>query len=260
MAFLLKANKNLLNQVIFCLIGLIINSLPEGASQLKPWPSFWEVKINLFIKGNYLLFDQNRSLEGCYHGQFRWQGLLEPDEPDLILYHWQTEVLSWEVLEKEKKGDKETAFSRSSNPPRLKVGTFLREDEAFWLDFFLEDPSDSFSPSQIKRKLILPASFIRNLIVNGLRYNDFLKGGSNKIFVPIKEMAKPEFHQNFSWKWSYPPSYPKLHLNEFGEEHEVNVTVQIKSHYKKTPLFKPGDENGHKLPVAIGGLNGYRSG
>lgn len=220
-------------QIIFYFILFGANPFVARFFQSQPRPLFWEVRLNLHIKGNYLVYDQNRRLEGSYSGHFRWQGLMEPDEPDIILYHWPTEVLSWEVLEKEKKEDREMTVSRSSNPPQLKVGTFLRQEEAFWLDFVLENPADSSSPPPIESKIIWPASFIRNLIVNGLRYNDYLKNGSNKIAVPVNEMTKSEFRRNFSWKWSYPADYPSLNLNELGTEYEVEIELYIKSHYKK---------------------------
>lgn len=215
-----------------------MDAIAASFFQSRPNPLFWEVRFNLYIKGNYLFYDQDRNLEGSFQGHFRWLGLMEPDEPDIILYHWQTEVVSWEVSEKEKKGDREMTFSRSSNPPHLKVGTFLRQEEAFWLDFVLEPPLDSFSPFPIESKIIWPASFIRNLTVNGLRYNDFLKSGSNKISVPVKEMTKPEFRRTFSWKWSYPSNYPRLDFKEFGTEHEVEITLYIKSHYEKSLLIQ----------------------
>lgn len=237
----------------------MVNSISANIFQSRPKPLFWEVRLNLYIKGNYLFHDQSRNLEGSYSGHFRWQGLMEPDEPDIILYHWQSEVVSWQVSEKEKREDQEMTVSRSSNPPQLKVGTFLRQEEAFWLDFILENPPDSFSPSLIEPKIILPASFIRNLIFNGLRYNDYLKNGSNKISVPVNEMNQPELRRNFSWLWSYPSNYPHLDLNELGTEHKVDVELYIKSHYKKTLRFTPEDDNGHKLRATICGLNGYKS-
>jgi hypothetical protein len=206
-----------------------------GFSQSRPKPLYWEIKLNLTLKGSYLFSDKDRSVEGTFRGHFLWQGLLEPDEPDIILYHWQTETLSWEISEKEKREGKETNVPCSLKPPRFKVNVFLREGEVFWLDLLLEKEAASFPSSEFEHQLILPASYLRDLVVTGLRYNDYLQEGSNKISLPVKEMTGPEYRQNFSWKWSYPRSYPRLNLNELGTEHEVKIDLHLRAHYKKKP-------------------------
>lgn len=221
--------------LIWWLIWLASWLTAAGLSQFRPEPLYWEIKLNLVLKGSYFFSDQERSIEGTFRGHFLWQGLLEPDEPDIILYHWQTETLSWEISEKEKKEGRETNISSSLKPPRFKVNAFLREGEVFWLDLLLEKEASTFSSSEFEPQLILPASYLRDLVVNGLRYNDYLRAGSNKISIPVKEMTRPEYRQSFSWKWSYPPSYPRLNLNELGEEHEVKIDLHLKAHFKKRP-------------------------
>lgn len=243
------------------LFFILLASWLTAASLSQSWPRplYWEIKLNLTVKGSYLFSNKDRNVEGTFRGHFLWQGLLEPDEPDIILYHWQTETLSWEISEKEKKGGKETNVPCCLKP-WFKVNAFLREGEVFWLDLLLEKEASIFSPSEFESQLILPASSIRNLVVNGLRYNDYLRAGSNKISIPVKEMASPEYRQSFSWKWSYPRSYPRLNLNEFGEEHEVKIDLHLKAHFTKKPSVRPGDGNGHKLPEATCGSDGCKSG
>jgi len=224
-------------QLIFLILSFIwiaSSWTTAGFSQSGPKPLYWEIKLDLILKGSYLFSDKERSIEGNFHGHFLWQGLLEPDEPDIILYHWQTETLIWEISEKEKREGKETNVPCSLKP-RFKVNAFLREGEVFWLDLLLEKEASTFSPSEFETQLVLPASYLRDLVVNGLRYNDYLQAGSNKISIPVKEMNRPEYRQSFSWKWSYPRSYPRLNLNELGEEHEVKIDLHLKAHYKKKP-------------------------
>jgi len=230
-----------------------------GFSQSRPRPLYWEIKINLILRGSYLFSDKDRNVEGVFRGHFLWQGLLEPDEPDIILYHWQTETLSWEISEKEKREGKETNIPCSLKP-RFKVNAFLREGEVFWLDLLLEKEASTFSPSEFEPHLVLPASYLQNLVFNGLRYNDYLQAGSNKISIPVKEMSRPEYRQSFSWKWSYPRSYPRLNLNELGEEHEVKIDLHLKAHFEKKLSLRPGDGNGHKFPGATCGSDGCKSG
>lgn len=201
-------------------------------SATKPQALFWEVKLNLFLKGSYSFQQADRYLEGYYRGHFRWQGLIEPDEPDVILFQYQNERISWEIMEREKRKDQEISFHRSSLAPELKVEAFILEGEAFWLDFFMESFPIPFSWPTPRQNLILPASFIKEQVINNLRYNDHLRAGSNKIFIPLKGLAQPEFRQNFFWKWSYPANYPQLGSHELGSEHEVLVELIIKSRHK----------------------------
>ncbi|MCX7973458.1 MAG: hypothetical protein N3B16_03050 [Candidatus Aminicenantes bacterium] len=202
-------------------------------SLIKQKPLFWEIKLNLSLKGRYSLHQAIQTIEGNFHGHFRWLGLIEPDEPDVILFQWQSEVISWEMVEKEKRKNQEIGTFHSTFAPKLKVEAFIRQDDAFWLDFFLEGLSIPFSQPEPEQKLILPSSFIKDQIINDLRYNDHLKAGSNKIFIPLKEMNQPEYRQNFSWKWSYPPDYSILSSIKSGTEHEVQGELFIKAHFKK---------------------------
>lgn len=201
-------------------------------SSIRPEGLFWEVNLNLFLKGSYACQQDDRYFEGYYRGHFRWQGLIEPDDPDVILFPYQCERVSWEIIEKEKRKGQEIFSHQPSLAPELKVEAFILEGEAFWLDFFMESFPIPFSLPDPRQKLILPASYIKEQRINNLRYNDYLKVGSNKVFIPVKGLAQPEYRQTFFWKWSYPPHYPHLGTHELGTEHEVVVELVIKSRYQ----------------------------
>ncbi len=195
-------------------------------------PRFWEVSLNIQVEGTYACRQDGRQLEGTFAGFFCWEGLMEPDEPDVILYHLRTDVRSWEVKEKEAGSSVSSGFLPvASDPPVLTVTTFLRRGDLFDLHFFI---SSFFVPLSLSRpgcRLIMPASSGQDLRNQNVRYNDYVFEGSNRVAISADELFSRESHHTITWSWRFPPDGLRKEVQEFRSEHRVRVKLEIKPRF-----------------------------
>lgn len=195
-------------------------------------PRFWEVSLNIQVEGNYSCRLEGRQLEGIFSGSFRWEGVMEPDEPDVILYHFRTHVLFWEVKEKETSGQVSSGFLPvASDPPGLAVTTFLRQGDLFDLHFFIKSFSTPLSSTRPKYRLIMPASFGQDFRGESVRYNDYVFDGSNRIAVSAKELFTRDLSQIITWSWRFPRQPSSEQGEEFRTEHRVKVELNLKRRF-----------------------------
>lgn len=222
-------------------------------------PRFWEVSLNIQVEGNYSCRLEGRQLEGIFSGSFRWEGVMEPDEPDVILYHFRTHVLFWEVKEKETSGQVSSGFLPvASDPPGLAVTTFLRQGDLFDLHFFIKSFSTPLSSTRPKYRLIMPASFGQDFRSESVRYNDYVFDGSNRIAVSAKDLFTRDLSQIITWSWRFPRQPSSEQGEEFRTEHRVKVELNLKRRFtisEKTAFLTGGfllTQFGPKWLLSIG--------
>ncbi len=223
--------------LLLCLALFSSFSFAHGLN-LKP-PCFnpqvvrwWEVIFELSLEGSYFCRLEGRVIDGNFKAVFLWEGLMEPDEPDVILYHLSSRALLWEAKEKETDGftSRETDFS-SHAPPRLAVKSLIRQDDYLLLDFRVESLGIPLSWPQPLYQLLLPSSSIPEQKQPGIRYNDYLDEGSNRLAIPVKEIARQVYEENFSWSWNFSPDLSPFERKHFKTEHRVKARVRIKPHF-----------------------------
>jgi len=213
-------------------LGLASPTASATPSSPGQTPRFWQIILELQLEGTYCWHQENHTFQGAFSGAWRWQGLMEPDEPDVILFHLETEVLKWEVKEKDLvAGQERAALVSSSSPPRFRVGSFLRQADAFYLDFFLEPIAIPLGLPAPPHRLFLPASASQDLRWEQMRYNEYVSHGSNWVVVPAKEICGRDYEKNFAWSWTFPHIYARPASPDLTSEHQVKLILQIKPRY-----------------------------
>lgn len=214
-------------------LGFASRTPSEIPSSPEQAPRFWQITLELQLEGTYCSRQENHTFQGAFSGAWRWQGVMEPDEPDVILFHLETEVLKWELREKDLVAGKERAvLVSSSSPPRLKVDCLLRQADAFYLDFFLEPLAIPVGVTTPHHRLLLPASASQDLQWERMHYNEYVSHGSNWVVVPAKEIYSQDYEKNFSWSWTFPPGSVLPESSELTSEHQVKLILRIKAHFK----------------------------
>jgi hypothetical protein len=174
-----------------------------AASTLGPsaWPSWWEVRFHLTAKGDYTVKDSKTTYSGEFLFRAQWEGTMERDGADFLLYYTGTEPQAWEVREKASLPgvihvltEKETV-----EKPRLRLNYILRQGADVLFDFSVGGIKIPLGTSPEKFNLILPRSEQR--AGGGDTYSAFVRKGKNQISIDEQDLGKRPLEKSFSWEW-----------------------------------------------------------
>jgi len=172
-----------------------------GAPRLLPRPQWWEIRLALTVRGDYTV----RELETTFAGEFEfralWEGTMERDGVDFLLYHTKTEAPHWEIREKAARPNATRILTEkeTAEKPRLRVNYIMRQDRELRFDFEVEGIRIPLDSSAEKFDLVLPRS--KESSGEGAGYCDSISKGSNLIAIGDDALARDRLERSFSWEW-----------------------------------------------------------
>lgn len=184
--------------------ALLILGLPPALplSRQAPGPAWWEARLILAVKGEYVLRGGGAPVSGEYAFRARWEGRLEPDGDDFLLVHLKTEVLEWSLKEISGPAGATTFLTDPDAPrPALRLNYVLKDGRDVEFDFDLEGIPVPLHASPLKVVLELPRSSGRDVDPPGQGYDDFVRRGSNRIALPAADFGRRAPKRAFFWEW-----------------------------------------------------------
>jgi hypothetical protein len=172
-----------------------------GAPRLLPRPPWWEIRLALSVRGDYTVKCLETTCAGEFELRAQWEGAMEQDGVDFLLYHTRTDVPHWEVREKAARPNATRILTEKETVerPRLRVNYIMRQDRELRFDFEVEGiriPLDSFPE---KFDLVLPRS--KELSGEGAGYCDSISKGNNLITIGDDALDRGRLERSFSWEW-----------------------------------------------------------
>jgi hypothetical protein len=183
---------------ILPLLGLAAAVLTLNPSQKSPW---WEVRFALAVHGNYTVREPGAGFTGDFVYKAHWEGAMETDGPDFLLYATKAEVQSWEIREKASLPGSTRILTQKDVPgePRLRVTYILRQDQKLRLYFEVEGFVIPLHTSPEKYELVLPSS--KEPAGLGSAYDGSVKKGTNTLWIGEEDLAKATLEKSFAWEW-----------------------------------------------------------
>jgi hypothetical protein len=218
--------------------GVLQGALPflwlfttAGAPRLLPRPPWWEIQLALSVRGEYTVRDLGTTFTGEFEFRAQWEGTMEQDGVDFLLYHTKTDVLHWEIREKAARPkptliltEKETA-----EKPQLRVNYIMRQDRELHFNFEVEGIRIPLDASPEKFDLVLPRS--RELSGEGASYCDSISKGSNLIAIGDDALDRGRLERSFSWEWKRQAWTAREKGAVFvAGSHKAGVTVTLIRH------------------------------
>jgi hypothetical protein len=185
-------------RVILPAFGLLFAASDPGTS--GP-PSWWEIRLHLTAKGQYTV----KELETTYSGEFlyraQWQGTMERDGADFLLYYTTMEPQAWELREKASPPGAARVMTEKETreKPRLRVNYVLRKGADILFDFEVAGFPIPLNPSADKFDLVFPRSRERAAAED--TYGRFVVKGKNLVSVDEQDLGKRPLERSFSWEW-----------------------------------------------------------
>jgi len=182
--------------LLLCLLALAWAPRPYAP---QPW---WEVRLELTVRGDYAVRGPAESCSGEFECRARWEGTLEPDGDDFILFHARADVPAWRIRETPDPPDAGEVLTELSVPakPRLKVNYIIRQDEEVRVSFALEGIDVPLRDSQGKFPLVMPRS--KGSSAAEEEYGKCISDGDNLIAVDDKGLEQKLLEKSFSWDWT----------------------------------------------------------
>lgn len=209
--------------LFFILLGtLSAVSFPDRS----PGPRLWSIRVELKVKGGYTYDGPRRTYKGDFLYNAAWNGVLEKDGDDFILFHDRLEPLAWEIEEKDPDCENSPPLETENLPrrPEFRMIYVLGEDKHLRLYFTVDGFRVPLRDSDEKFDLILPCSL--KDAQDPSDYRDSLIKGCNDVSFARSSIRKGPFHKAFQWTWKryLPPAEKGLVRSQF---HEVEVLVSI---------------------------------
>jgi hypothetical protein len=186
-------------------VAWVVLGLPGAFSFPRPslHPTWWELRLTATVKGGYTLKGGNTPVSGEYTCRVRWEGSLETDGDDFLLYHFKTEILEWRLAERTARPGGESLLEEKDADvkPALRLNYVLKDGPDVEVDFDLMGIPVPLHPSPVKVTLEFPSSELRRPLIAGPSYIDFVTRGSNRIVIPGSDLRRKAAERTFSWEW-----------------------------------------------------------
>lgn len=202
-----------------------------GATRLHSGPPWWEVRIDLAVRGEYTIKDFGATFAGEFACRTRWHGSMEPDGPDFLLYHTTTDVPEWEIVEKAALPNATRIVTQKADAqkPRLRVNFIIRQGGDLRFDFEVDGIRIPLSDSPEKFELILPRS--KECFGEGTGYGDSISKGNNLVSIGAEGLESGHAEKSFSWEWKRQHWIVREKGAAFvAGSHKVTVTVTLIRH------------------------------
>lgn len=184
---------------------LLLLGLPGAGSFSRPSPrsTWWEVKLTVAVKGGYTFKGGGAPVSGEYTCRARWEGSLEVDGVDFLLYHLRTEVLEWRLAEKTARPGGESVLEEKDRTvkPALRLNYILKDGPDIEIDFDLMGIPVPLHDFPVKVALELPSSEVRRPRLLGSSYTDHVSRGSSRVVIPGSDLERRAAERTFSWEW-----------------------------------------------------------
>ena len=207
----------------FCLAVSVLTSSPR--------PTWWEVRLVVNIRGEYTVKVGGATFSGEYAYGALWEGTMEKDGQDFLLYHIRTEPQKWEVREKATQANAVRTLTEKdiTAKPALQMKYILREGGELVFDFDVTGIPIPLAPAAEKFDLVLPCS--RGHTDQGAVYSLFLARGDNRVAVPDDRLERRSDERSFSWEWKRQQWALRDDATLFvSNRHKAEALVTLKSH------------------------------
>jgi hypothetical protein len=213
------------------LVVLLFLAAAGGAARLHPGPPWWEVRIDLAVRGEYTIKDFGVTFAGQFSGRTRWHGSMEPDGPDFLLYYTTADVPEWEIVEKTALPNATRIVTQKADTqkPRLRVNYIIRQGDDLRFDFEVDGVLVPLSDSPEKFKLVLPRS--KECFGEGTGYGESISKGNNLVAMGAEGLESGHAEKSFSWEWKRQHWTVREKGAAFvADFHKVTVTVTLIRH------------------------------
>lgn len=169
--------------------SLLPGLLPVGASGTTG--EMWQVSLIISVSGTYAAGP--RASGGEYRYSARWDGWLEKDEDDFIVYQTGVRTLEWKITNESGKGC----------PAEVTRGKEIPEEPELRLNFVSREGTDIFFEyeiSSISELLPLPA-FSSDEGSAGRLYLKHVTQGTAIPSIPVSALKRPSYEKKFNWQW-----------------------------------------------------------
>jgi hypothetical protein len=173
---------------------------PAGDRALVP--ASWKVRLDVTVKGGYVVSGGGAPITGDYSCRVLWEGRLEPDGDDFLLVHLRTEILEWRLRETSGPGGRESPLEAPAVPkPSLRMSYVLRDGREVEFFFELGGISVPLHASPLSIALEMPRSSGRAPGGRGQAYGNFVCRGSSRVAILETDLERQNPERHFSWDW-----------------------------------------------------------
>jgi hypothetical protein len=188
------------------LAGLVlVLGLPAAlpSSRSSPGPAWWEIRLSVTVKGDYVIQGGEAPLHGEFTCRARWEGTIERNGDDFLLYRLKSEALEWSLVEKAAvpKGEGLLVALETSEKPLLRLNYVLLEGSDLRFDYEFREVSIPLHASSTKFDLEFPRTSGPGVVLLGSEYGDFVRRGSNRVIIPDSDLERGVAERKFSWNW-----------------------------------------------------------
>ncbi|MBN1938199.1 MAG: hypothetical protein JW843_01335 [Candidatus Aminicenantes bacterium] len=209
--------------------------LPAGIGPPSPSPAVpdieWTVDMTITVKGSYELEGRAKA-SGRYNLKMTWTGGLEWDGDDYILIKGEDKPAEW-TAEESATGPGGILILTTDDfqaAPELNVSYVLRRSNGIHLSFIIRGFEVPRSFSRNTFYLHFPASAENEENPGGVKYNLFVKSGSNAVVLDDPAGIQGPGEKTFRWTWVRRSAVRTERETGFFESnrHEAEVTVVIR--------------------------------
>lgn len=185
--------------------------------------------MDLETEGSYRVEGGKGRFSGNYAFSFRWTGMMERDDEDYLLYGHAVELVEWQARETAafpEFHDVLTTEKGFPEKPAFSLKYILSEKGLLHINCLVEGfliPRHAFSDTF---HLVLPSSEENKQNLFGVDYNSFLTTGSNRIFVPEKDIRSGRVEKEFSWAWRHRQE-TRRRQQMIAQENDHRVKVRL---------------------------------
>ncbi len=184
---------------------LLVLGLPAAlpSSRSSPGPAWWEIRMSVTVKGDYVIQGGEAPLQGKFTCHARWEGTIERNGDDFLLYRLKSEALEWSLVEKAAvpKGESLLVAPETSEKPLLRLNYVLLEGSDLRFDYEFKEVSIPLHASSMRLDLEFPRTTGPGLVLLGSEYGDFVRHGSNRVIIPDSDLERGVSERKFSWDW-----------------------------------------------------------
>jgi hypothetical protein len=209
-------------------LGFVAAVPPLGPSGKPPW---WGMRLALTVRGTYVVKDAESAFTGDFTFKTLWEGTMERDGEDFLVYHAKTDVQEWTIREKATLPGSSRVLTEKdvSEGPKLQMNYILRQGDDVRFDFEVKGFQVPLGPSPEKFELGLPSS--REDSEEGADYAASIAKGTNRIQIAEDGLEKASLEKSFAWDWKRQQWAVRGNgAVQVGGSHKVTVVITIARH------------------------------
>jgi hypothetical protein len=179
--------------------------LPAALPSSRPadGAAWWEIRLSVTVEGDYTVNGGGAPLAGRFTCRARWEGTIERDGDDFILYRLGSETLEWDLAEKAAlpMGESLERAKETSEKPVLRLNYLLREGSDLRFDYDFREVSLPLHSASLTFDLEFPRSAGRGSLSLPSDYADFVRRGESRLVIPSSDLERPAAERTFVWEW-----------------------------------------------------------